>query len=63
MRAASTSWAVELRLLSGSLLARIAEETGPDVVTELQILGPTAPTWRHGRRGVTGGRGPRDTYG
>ena len=63
VRAASTSWAVELRLLSGSLLARIAEETGPDVRTERRFLGPPAPTWRHGRRGVAGGRGPRDTYG
>jgi len=63
VRAASTSWATQLRLLSNTLLARIAEETSPDVVTELRVLGPTAPSWRHGRRGITGGRGPRDTYG
>ncbi|GAB4078737.1 DciA family protein [Nostocoides australiense] len=63
VRASSTSWATQLRLLSSSLLARIAAEAGPDTVTELQIIGPTAPRWSHGRRGITGGRGPRDTYG
>ena len=63
VRASSTSWATQLRLLANTLLTRIAQETGPDVVTELKIIGPSAPSWRHGRRGITGGRGPRDTYG
>lgn len=63
VRASSTAWATQLRLLSGTLLRRIAEETGPDAVVELRVLGPTAPSWSHGRRRVSDGRGPRDTYG
>ena len=63
IRASSTAWATQLRLLESTLLQRIAEETGPDVVLELHILGPTAPSWSHGRRSITGARGPRDTYG
>jgi predicted nucleic acid-binding Zn ribbon protein len=60
--AESTSWATQLRLMSAQVLARIAAEVGPDVVTRLRVRGPTAPDWRHGPLRVTG-RGPRDTYG
>jgi predicted nucleic acid-binding Zn ribbon protein len=60
--AESTAWATQLRLMSAQLLARIAAEVGPDVVTRLTVRGPTAPDWRHGPLRVTG-RGPRDTYG
>ncbi|MFN8099702.1 MAG: DciA family protein [Dermatophilaceae bacterium] len=63
VRAESTSWATQLGLLKSHLLARIAAETGPDTVRDVRIVGPSAPSWKHGRRGVTGGRGPRDTYG
>lgn len=63
VRAESTAWATQLHLLRSVLLARIAAETGPDTVTEVRIAGPSAPTWKHGRRGTSGGRGPRDTYG
>ena len=35
---------------------------GADVISEIQVLGPTAPSWKHGLRS-TPGRGPRDTYG
>jgi predicted nucleic acid-binding Zn ribbon protein len=34
-----------------------------DVVRTLVIRGPSGPDWRHGALRVTGGRGPRDTYG
>jgi predicted nucleic acid-binding Zn ribbon protein len=61
--AESTSWATQLSLLKSHLVARIAAETGPDTVTDVRIVGPSAPSWKHGRRSVTGGRGPRDTYG
>jgi predicted nucleic acid-binding Zn ribbon protein len=61
--AESTAWATQLRLLASSLLARLVAELGPDVVTKLQISGPTGPSWRHGGRSVRGARGPRDTYG
>ncbi len=60
--AESTAWATQLRLLGGSLLARLVAELGPDVVTKLHVSGPTGPTWKHGNRTVRG-RGPRDTYG
>lgn len=61
--AESTAWATQLRLLSRSLLSRLAAEVGPDVVRSVRVKGPSAPDWRHGPRRVTGGRGPRDTYG
>ncbi|HEV2778514.1 MAG TPA: DciA family protein [Actinophytocola sp.] len=62
VRAASTAWATQLRLLQRQLLAKIAAGVGPGVVTKLKVQGPAAPSWRHGPRHVSG-RGPRDTYG
>lgn len=62
VRCDSTAWATQLRLLSTALLDRFSRELGPDVVRSLQVLGPTAPSWRKGVRHVRG-RGPRDTYG
>ena len=35
---------------------------GDDVVKQVQVRGPAAPSWRRGARRVSG-RGPRDTYG
>ena len=32
-------------------------------MTRVEIKGPAAPSWKHGRRSVRDGRGPRDTYG
>ena len=61
--AESTAWATQLRLLSGTILARLAGELGPDVVARIHVTGPTGPSWKHGGRAVRGGRGPRDTYG
>lgn len=61
--AESTAWATQLRLLAGTLLARIVAELGPQVVTKVIVTGPVAPSWRHGPRAVRGARGPRDTYG
>ncbi|MBW3084179.1 hypothetical protein KEM60_00363 [Austwickia sp. TVS 96-490-7B] len=63
VQADSTSWATTLRYMTPMLLERLAAEVGPGVVTELQILGPAAPSWRRGGRAAPGGRGPRDTYG
>ena len=62
VEAESTAWATQLRLLSGSLLQRIAAVVGHNVVRRLRIHGPTAPSWSRGPRRVRG-RGPRDTYG
>lgn len=58
----STAWATHLRALAPELLRRLGEELGADVVRDVRITGPTAPSWRHGPRHVRG-RGPRDTYG
>lgn len=62
VRASSTAWATQLRLLQRQLLARIAAGVGNGVVTRMRIQGPTAPSWRKGPRHIPG-RGPRDTYG
>ena len=61
--AESTAWATQLRLLAPAILARLATELGSGVVRSLRVHGPTAPDWQSGPRRVTGGRGPRDTYG
>lgn len=58
----STAWATNLRLMQTTILQTIARRVGPDVVAELKIYGPKAPSWRHGPLHVKG-RGPRDTYG
>lgn len=58
----STAWATNLRYMQREILRRITEKTGPDVITELKIFGPQAPSWRKGKLHVKG-RGPRDTYG
>lgn len=63
VRADSTSWATQLRLLSSSLLGRLAEDVGEGTVVEIRVVGPAGPTWKHGRKRVQDGRGPRDTYG
>lgn len=62
VRADSSSWAANLRLLAPQLLARLETEVGPDVVVEVMVLGPSGPQWGRGPRRVKG-RGPRDTYG
>lgn len=63
VRADSTAWATQLRLLSSSLLGRLAEDVGEGTVSELRIVGPSAPSWSKGRLRSQDGRGPRDTYG
>lgn len=62
VRAESTSWATSLTLLAPQLLTRLAADLGPDVVTEVRVVGPVGPRWTRGTRSVPG-RGPRDTYG
>lgn len=63
IEAESTAWATQLRLLSRTLTTKLREQLGPDVVRTLVVRGPSGPDWRHGALRVTGGRGPRDTYG
>lgn len=62
VRADSTAWATQLRLLAPQLLHRLATEIGDGVVEEVTVLGPVGPSFRKGRRTVQG-RGPRDTFG
>lgn len=62
LRADSTTWANQMRLLQATLERRLAEELGDDAVATITVLGPDAPSWRFGNRRVPG-RGPRDTYG
>jgi predicted nucleic acid-binding Zn ribbon protein len=63
VRADSTAWATQIRLLSSSILARLEAEVGPGTVTELRVNGPSGPSWSRGPRRATDDRGPRDTYG
>ncbi|QKE85900.1 DUF721 domain-containing protein [Arthrobacter sp. NEB 688] len=63
VRADSTAWATQLRLLENTLMTRLTAEVGEGTVTELRVVGPSAPTWSRGRHRVQDGRGPRDTYG
>jgi predicted nucleic acid-binding Zn ribbon protein len=63
VEAESTAWATQLRLLSRPLQEKLREQLGPGIVTSLVVRGPSGPDWRHGKLRVTGGRGPRDTYG
>ena len=63
VRADSTAWATQLRLLRSSLLTRLTQEVGEGTVAEIRVVGPGAPSWSRGQRRVQDGRGPRDTYG
>jgi predicted nucleic acid-binding Zn ribbon protein len=62
VRADSTAWTTQMRLMSSSILGRLETEVGKDAVTELRVQGPSAPSWSRGPRKSTG-PGPRDTYG
>jgi predicted nucleic acid-binding Zn ribbon protein len=62
VRAVSTAWATQMRLLTSTVLARIESEVGVGVVTEIVVRSPGGPSWRKGPLS-SGGRGPRDTYG
>ncbi|MDZ5619341.1 DUF721 domain-containing protein [Nocardioides bizhenqiangii] len=63
VRTDSTAWATQLKLLAPSIVKRLNSELGDGTVTVVEVLGPNAPSWKHGRRGLRDGRGPRDTYG
>lgn len=62
LRADSTAWATQMRLLESMLLGRLENEVGAGTVTEITVTGPSAPSWAKGRWRAPG-RGPRDTYG
>ena len=62
VRAESTAWATQLRLLAPQLAGRLNAQVGAGTVRTVSVRGPDAPRWTHGTRTVRG-RGPRDTYG
>ncbi|MFN8167954.1 MAG: DciA family protein [Candidatus Nanopelagicales bacterium] len=62
LRADSTAWSTTMRMLLPQVRARIDAELGAGTVRDISVLGPAAPSWKHGRLHVPG-RGPRDTYG
>lgn len=62
VRADSTAWATQVRLLAGDLVKKLNREIGDGTVVRVSVLGPQAPNWRKGPRSVPG-RGVRDTYG
>lgn len=62
VRTSSTAWASQLRLMAPQLLAKMNASLGDGTIKRVQIIGPQAPSWKHGIRSVRG-RGPRDTYG
>lgn len=63
VRADSTTWATQLRLLVPTIMRRLTEEVGEGVVDRIVVQGPNAPSWRKGAWVAPGGVGPRDTYG
>jgi predicted nucleic acid-binding Zn ribbon protein len=62
VRADSTAWATQLRLLESAIMTRLEGEVGKGTVTALKVVGPSAPSWSKGPR-RSQGPGPRDTYG
>ena len=62
LRAESTTWATQVRLMLPQLRKNIDLAVGTGVVSDIRIQGPQGPTWKAGLRHVKG-RGPRDTYG
>lgn len=62
LRADSTAWATQVRLLIPQILGRIATLLGSGVVDRVKVTGPAPPKRNPGPRRVPG-RGPRDTYG
>jgi predicted nucleic acid-binding Zn ribbon protein len=63
VRADSTAWATQVRLLAPTVVRRLNEELGDGTVTAVDVRGPDVPSWSKGFRAVRDGRGPRDTYG
>ncbi len=63
VRTDSSAWATQLKLLAPAVVRRLNDDLGHGTVQVIEVLGPHAPSWKHGQRSVRDGRGPRDTYG
>jgi predicted nucleic acid-binding Zn ribbon protein len=59
----SSTWAAQVRLLTPTLLRKLADEVGEGTVQRIVVRGPSASSWKHGPRVAPGSQGPRDTYG
>ena len=62
LRADSTAWATQVRLLIPQIHGRIRTLLGAGVVDRITVTGPAPPRRSPGPRRVPG-PGPRDTYG
>ena len=62
VRADSTAWATQLRLLASDLVRRLTEELGDGTVPRVMVRGPRRRPGARARA-ASAGRGPRDTYG
>jgi predicted nucleic acid-binding Zn ribbon protein len=62
VKASSSAWATQLRIITPRILSKIAEIIGPDIVHDLDIHGPVGRSFKRGPKTVRG-RGPRDTWG
>lgn len=63
VRASSTAWATQLKMLAPRIVAKLNDALGDGTVTRIEVRGPQAPSWKNGPRSIRGARGPRDTYG
>lgn len=62
VRADSSAWATQMRMLASEVVRRLNDEIGQGSVTRVNVLAPQSRNWTKGRLSVPG-RGPRDTYG
>lgn len=63
VRADSTAWATQVRLLAATLVKRLNEDLGDGTVHRIVVQGPTGYDWRKRGLGTRDARGPRDTFG
>jgi predicted nucleic acid-binding Zn ribbon protein len=63
VRADSTAWATQMKLLAPTVVRRLNDVLGEGTVLHVDVLGPHLPSWTKGGRTLRDGRGPRDTYG
>ena len=56
LNADSPSWALQMKYLKDTVLARIQEEIGPGLVNQINIVGPKEPARKGGRLRVRHGR-------
>ena len=63
IRAETTAWANQLRLIQDEILKTLQTHSEGVLVEELAVIGPSTPSWKRGLRSIRGSKGPRDTYG